>query len=97
MLEARREIGDFENIAEGIRHARDENRRVLEIGLLAADHADHVDGEDAFLLRIGLALGAVEQSGKDRIAIEARKAAPDDLSAAIHQGRDRAIADNGKI
>jgi hypothetical protein len=34
---------------------------------------------------------------KDRIAIEARRAAPDDGAALVDQGTDRAIADQGKI
>jgi hypothetical protein len=97
MLEAWGEIRDLDNVAKGIGHGRNEHSRILEIGLLAGLHPDLIDRENATLIGVGLPRGTIEKRREDRFAVEARKAAPDDLRPAIHQSRNHAIADDGKV
>ena len=92
--ETRAEVDDFDALARGVEKPRSNDRRARVVGLLRARESFQLDAEDAVLRRAG---GVAEQRMKDRIAVEARHAAPDDGGALVDQGADRAIADQGKI
>ena len=96
--EARREIEDLQRIAVIVGKHRGEDRGVVEIALLAARHADHLDGEDAlFRHRIAILDPIVDQRAEHRVAVEAREAAPDDPGLAVDQRGDGAVADDAEI
>ena len=75
----------------------DDDGGVLEIGLFAAFHADLIDGEDAPLIRIRAIGGTIEKAEENRVAVEIRKAAPDDLRPSVDEGGDHAISNDGQI
>jgi hypothetical protein len=92
--EARAEIDDFDALAGGVEKPRSNDRGARVVGLLRACEPFQLDAEHTALRRAG---GVAEQRMKDRIAVEARYAAPDDGGALVDQGADRAVADQGKI
>src|SRR5207245_11498430 len=72
----------------------DEDRRVGEVLLLLlCDIAQLHDEKPEVLLSRPLA----QQGAKRRVAVEAWKAGPDDLSGRIHERADRAVADQPEI
>ena len=56
--------------------------------------ANAIDGDFAESIR---RVVAVEEAAKQRVAVEARQAKPDDATPAIDQGRDIAVADHTKV
>src|SRR3546814_139980 len=87
-FEARAEIDDVDRAAILGLEPRDEDRRVAAIGSGRLDLPGKAKAPGAFLLPV-----AAEQRAEDRVAIDARNAAPDETGFAIDQRADLAVAD----
>src|ERR1700722_9757279 len=91
LLEARREIGDAHRIAVSVGQTRRYDRRIAQIFRAHLGEAvEHHVGESLLLV-------AGEQPGKQRIAIEARKAPPDDARRGIDERRRAPVADEREV
>ena len=91
LAETRDKVGDFDFAALAIDQQRGDDRGVAHIfGLILRQVVEHDVGESFFLL-------AGQQSGEDRVAVEARIAPPDDPRTRIDQGSRPPVADDGKI
>ncbi len=94
MEEARAEVDDLDTLAGVVEEARAQDRRARLVRLLGTREALELDTEDRVFAQ---AAGAVHQGVEDRIAVEARHAAPDDPGARIDQGADGAVADQSEV
>ena len=93
-LEARAKIDHLDGRSIRAEEARDENRGVRDVLLLAALETAELDRPEA--ARTGRAR-IVDQRMKHRIAVQARQAAPHDARLAIDEGRDDAVAGNAEV
>src|SRR5690606_13721159 len=91
LLEARREVGDAQRIAVPVAQHRLDDGGVASIARAALDHALEGDLAEALFLVAG------EQVAEDRVAVEARRAPPDDAAERIDQRRDAAVADQAQV
>jgi len=92
--EARAEIDDLDALPGSVEEPGANDRGARVVGLLGTREAFQLDAEDGLLLR---SLAALEQGMEDRVAVEARHAAPHDGGALVDQRTDRTVADEGKI
>ena len=90
-LEARREVGDLDDVAVAVLEDRLHDRRVADVGRsgLARVVHDHV-AEALFLL-------AGQEAREDGIGIKARKAPPDDAAVGIDEGGHASVADCSEL
>src|SRR5512146_44975 len=91
LTEARGGIGDLNGAAMTIIKLRHQNGSVLQIVLLGAFAIRK------FYSKEPIVVGFPEQGAEHRVAIEARKAAPDNVGPCVDQRANSAIADQGKI
>src|SRR6266542_3630358 len=94
VTEARREVRDLDASAAAVVQTGDEDGRVEQVFLLLRRDIDQLHGEKTKVLVAG---ALAQQGAKHRIAVEARKAGPDDLARRVHQGADRPVADQAEI
>ncbi|MNT62331.1 hypothetical protein D3C72_2000420 [compost metagenome] len=88
----RREVDDLDRGAALVGHDGAQDGGVAHIGLLDRDHVRQFDGPEAVLGII-----PVHQGRKDRIAVDARGAGPDEAARPVDEGADRAVADRGEV
>ena len=81
-------------LAVAIEQPRAHDRGSGVVALLASRQAFELDG--ARPVRAD-AIGGVEQRAKDRVAVEARHAAPDHTGLGVDQRADRAVADHREL
>src|SRR5437879_8620694 len=91
---ARRKVDDFDALAVAIEQPRAHDRGSGVVALLASRQSFELDG--ARPVRAD-AIGGVEQRAKDRVAVEARHAAPDHTGLGVDQRADRAVADHREL
>jgi len=90
-LEPRAEIVDVGDGAVGVGQAGDQDRRVLEVALRRRDLA--LERDPPFPGR----RPGLEQSAKQRIAVDARLAGPDEAGRVVDQRAHLAIADRPEV
>ena len=93
-LEARAKIDHLDGGSIRAEEARDEDRGVRDVFLLAALETAELDGPEA--ARVSRAR-IVDQRMKHRVAVQARQATPHDARLAIDERRDDAVAGNAEI
>ncbi len=91
LVEARREVGDADRVAVPVGQVRAHDRRVAQILGVDVDNVVEQHVGEALLLVAG------EQARKERIAVEARKAPPDDPRRWIDQRGRAPVADEGEV
>ena len=90
-LEARREVGNLDDVAVAVLEDRLHDRRIADVGRsgLARVVQDHV--AEALLLLAG------QEAREDGIGIKTRKTPPDDAPVGIDEGRHASVADCGEL
>src|SRR5690606_3521251 len=89
--ETRCEVRDPDAAALGVRQRRRDDRGVAVVVALGPDLVLQND------IRVPLVLVAGEKAGEYRIAVEARKAPPDDPRVGVAQGRNAPVADETDV
>src|SRR5206468_4913311 len=97
VLEARREIGDLHRAPRRVRHAGDDDRRVVLVALLGFHDIEQVHREESDLVPLSPPRVRFEQRAEHRIAVEPRETGPGDLAGGIDQGPDGPVADQREI
>ncbi|MCY1506738.1 hypothetical protein D9M68_409920 [compost metagenome] len=90
-VKARREIGDLDALPRAVEQLRAQHGGVGLVPLLAGGEVLDLDGPGAGLL------AGVQQRVEDRVAVEARQAAPDGAGARIDERAVGAVADHADI
>jgi hypothetical protein len=94
LQETRHAIGDLDRVACRVGEPGDQDRRIVDVALLALRHADQGDAEQAALPSF---FGDIEQRAKRRVTVESRQAPPHDVAARVDEKPDCAVADQCKI